>query len=162
MELYFLRHGDAVEQGYADFDRPLTPHGETSIRVVGRSLVAMAIRLDKVFTSPLVRAKQTANLAVREMGLKVDIVDTQNLIVGADPLLLIEELNREPNSSNILVVGHEPFLGMFVSLLVFGSPAGRLPLKKAGLACVEADQPIGPGVGTLRCLLTFKQMQIMH
>lgn len=122
----------------------------------------MAIRLDKVFTSPLVRAKQTANLVVREMGLKVDIVDTQNLIVGADPLLLIEELNREPNSSNMLVVGHEPFLGKFVSLLVFGSPAGKLSLTKAGLACVEADQPIRPGVGTLRCLLTFKQMQIMH
>lgn len=43
-----------------------------------------------------------------------------------------------------------------------GSPAGKLTLKKAGLACVEAEKPIGPGVGSLRSLLTFKQMEIMR
>lgn len=162
VELYLLRHGDAVEQGYADFDRPLTLHGERSIRVVARSIVAMGFGIDKILTSPLVRAKQTADLVVEVLGTKTKVLETRNLIVGTDPLFLMKELNQELNNSNILLVGHEPFLSVFSSILVFGSPAGKLMLKKAGLACVEADKPIGPRVGSLRSLLTFKQMEIMR
>lgn len=162
MELYLLRHGEAVEQGYSDFDRPLTPLGETRVRMVGHSLVAMGLRPDKVLTSPLVRAKQTAALVVEESKSTVEIVETSNLIVGTDPMLLVDELNREPEESSILLVGHEPFLGMLISLLVFGSAAGRVTLKKTGLGCVEVAKPVGPGSGSLRSLLTFKQMEIMR
>lgn len=162
MELYVLRHGEAVEQGYPDFDRPLTPLGATRVRVVAQSLATMGLRFDKVLTSPLVRAKQTTALVVEELKSPVEVVETSNLIVGTDPMLLVEELNREPEKSSILLVGHEPFLGMLISLLIFGSAAGRIALKKTGLGCVEVAKPVGPGSGSLRSLLTFKQMEIMR
>ena len=151
-ELLLLRHGLAEERAGAadDGQRGLTPEGrERTARVIQR-LVSLDLACDVVLSSPLVRARQTAELAVA-WGLAPELELAAALAPLADPLPLLERwlgpLSPRPGWRRLALVGHEPDLSTLAALLI-GVPMAQAPqalqLKKAGVALLR--WPAAPSV----------------
>lgn len=149
-ELLLLRHGIAEERrpDLADGERALTRRGIARSRAVLERLVALDLGCHRLLTSPLRRARQTAELAV-QAGLAPALELAAGLAPGGDawPLTL------QPESlERLALVGHEPDLSHLAARLI-GAPAGALSLKKAGVALLHCDAPLACGGWRLRLLL---------
>lgn len=166
MELYILRHGLAVERGTPGFGddamRPLTPKGEKQLRKTVAALREMEPAFDLILSSPLLRAKRTAEIVAAELKLRKRLKLSAALAPGRDPEILIAELNRlKPSPETLLLVGHEPDLSRLISLLVTGDVHLRMDFKKGGLCKLEAEILRGGQCAMLVWLLTPKQMRLM-
>lgn len=168
-ELLLLRHGIAEERDpdpgdqadQADRRRSLTSEGaERTARLISR-LCDLDLGCDVVLSSPLRRARQTAELAVAG-GLATDLELAAGLAPLADPLPLLERwlgpLSPRPGWRRLALVGHEPDLSTLAALLI-GVPMGQAPhalqLKKAGVVLLQcAAAPVANGLaGTARLAL---------
>jgi phosphohistidine phosphatase len=166
MELFLLRHGPAVERGTRGFEddstRPLTPKGRRQLRKTTAALKKLEADFDLILSSPLVRAKQTAEIVAAGLKLKKRLKFASALAPGGDADILMRQLEREkPGPKRILLVGHEPDLSQLASLLVAGGPQLQLDFKKGGLCKLEADKLHAGKCATLAWLLTPKQMKLM-
>ena len=129
--LWLLRHGEAVPHGSKeDEERELTPRGAHESRTAGRALARMNIEFDACYTSPKVRARQTAALACEELGVEAHEVD----VLGdgferADA----EDLLAGHRGGCVLVVGHEPSF----SRVVHDFTGARIDFPKGGVAGVR-------------------------
>jgi len=137
-ELYLLRHGIAAEPGTGGFtsdaERPLTPEGKSILKRTAEAMLAMGIEFDLILSSPLVRAKQTAELIRQGLGTSTEICFTDNLVLRADARELLREISENyPRKKNILLVGHEPFLSALISRLISGNDQCPIEMKKGGL-----------------------------
>ena len=151
MNLYFLRHGEALDGAqFPDSERPLSNHGLQQAAAIGTFLRGRGIRFDHVFCSPLLRARQTAEILLRESGA-TPINSTDALFSSSDPHLILGEL-RMTNGEEVLLVGHEPHLSKTISLLLGLEDRSRVEMKTCSLACVAAATP-NPGRGMLRWLI---------
>ena len=159
MELFLLRHGDALARGGDDASRPLSPLGELQASVAGRTLVRLQLRPLLVLSSPLLRAEQTAQIVMKE--LNIDVVETtEYLSPTTDPRQLIDELNdRSPAS--VLLVGHLPSLQIAASLMVSGVREAGLRVMTGTLIGVETPPRIEYGTGALKWLFSYEQMKAM-
>jgi phosphohistidine phosphatase len=158
MKLYILRHGDAVERGdrrYAsDAERPLTPKGIKRTRQLTNALRRMDVTFDQIYSSPLVRARQTAEIVARGLDLEKNLRITNHLSTsGAYVDLVAQVENARSSSDAILLVGHEPHLSGLISLLCTGGPSLGLTLKKGGLCRLELDAAKPGRCATLEWLL---------
>jgi len=146
-ELFILRHGIAVPHGMpgiADDERPLTSKGEQRMRQVGRGLAALRLDVERIVTSPLPRARRTAQIVAQELDLIDKLETSMMLSAGADPHRLRDWL-RNRSEDRLMIVGHNPDLSDLVGLLILGD-VGRFPfeLKKGGLAALSATPHSGP------------------
>jgi phosphohistidine phosphatase len=140
-QLYLLRHGIAVQRGASDVpddERPLTPKGEKRMRQIGRGLRRLGLDFDKIATSPLPRARQTAEIVADALGLSDLLEDADALRADRSPAAIRDWVVGRPESS-LMLVGHNPSLSELVGLLVVGGHAPDLcVLKKGGLAALSA------------------------
>ena len=153
MRVYFLRHGKAESRSEwrgDDADRPLTPGGEGEMRREAKALRAMDLALDVIVTSPLARARRTAELVADELGLQERLVEDDRLAHGFDARRLEQVLAAHGPAESVMVVGHEPDLSATVAELIGG---GDIVMKKGGLARVDVTVPVAGG-GQLVWLLT--------
>ena len=149
MELYFLRHAEAEAKapGMEDVDRALTEEGRKVIGRVIEGLKRDGVRFDIIFTSPLFRARQTAEILANTLSPAGGTVVTNALLVGSPPSELVAELKGRQVLRIILIVGHEPHLGMCIAWLT-GKGEEETKLKKGACARVEVTSP-GEGRGEL-------------
>jgi phosphohistidine phosphatase len=157
--LLLLRHGLAEERGAAwpEAQRPLTAEGVQRTRAVLARLAALDLRADRLLTSPLVRARQTAALAV-EAGLAASLEETAALAPGGPARAGLEAaLAGLPAGGRLLLVGHEPDLGDLAAGLI-GAAAGSIVLKKAGLAWLQRPAASGAAPWRLRLLIGPRQL----
>jgi phosphohistidine phosphatase len=156
MRLFFLRHGIAEDRGpgKSDFQRRLTEEGLKEMDGVGKGMRRLNLGLDLVLTSPLVRARETAEIAAKALDLEKALKTEERLASGCNFADLQQALSGVPDQSRVLLVGHEPDLSEFVGHLIGG---GSVRMKKASLACVDVDA-VQPGYGCLRWLLEAEQM----
>jgi len=164
MELFLLRHGPAVERGTRgfedDFARPLTAKGRRQLRHTAAALKRVERRFDLILSSPLVRAKQTAEIVAAALKLKKRVTYANALAPGGVASILLRQLGRvKPAPKRILLVGHEPDLSRLISVLVTGGPRLQLDLKKGGLCKLEAETLRAGPCATLVWLLTPKQLK---
>lgn len=150
-QLWFLRHGEAEPHGSRESDaaRPLTPRGEEQSALAGRGLAALGCTFAHAFTSPKVRARDTARLAVAALGLQA--VEHPPLSSGfsrADALELAKLLGDD---GRMLVVGHEPDFSQVVHDLT----GARVDFKKGGVAAVRLEGSTG---GELISLLRQREL----
>ena len=136
--LYLIRHAIAFERGPRwpdDAKRPLTHKGSARMREAIDGLRAMKVELDLVITSPLVRAKQTADLLIGAWPTAPALVESDALAPGKRPASVGEVLAAHAATENIALVGHEPGLGELGAWLI----GAKKPLmfKKGGVACFE-------------------------
>ncbi len=154
MNVGFFRHGPAVArgtEGVSEADRPLTPEGRKKTVQAARGVRELDLGFDAVFTSPLPRALQSAEIVAEMLGLKnPEVLD--GLSPGSSPRRLLAAL-ADLESETPLLVGHEPLLSSAVLLAISGASAGSLELRKAGLAVVEVEAGAARTRGTLKLLL---------
>lgn len=147
VELLLLRHGIAEPRGSGREDgaRALTAEGRQRTRLICQRACALGLKSPVLVSSPLLRASQTAELAV-EMGLAPAFTCHDGLSPGADPLPLLQQLISQGQGDGPrrwLLVGHEPDLGSLACRLL-AAPPGAVALKKAGLALLRWDQILSP------------------
>ena len=153
MHLVLIRHADAVplgEQGIRhDEERPLTPKGVAQSEALARALGHLGVRLDALLTSPLVRARQTAErLATGSVRPK----ECPSLAPGHKKREVLEHV-REIKGDAIGLVGHNPDLSELVGWFIGDKNAG-IDLDKSGVACVAFDGKPAKGGGVLVWLCT--------
>ena len=139
-DLYLIRHAIAAQRGEDwpdDTKRPLTETGTARFKEVVKGLAWLNVEIDEIFTSPLVRASQTAHLLANGLANKAVVKTLEALAPGHPPGVVVTELSRVAKRRRIALVGHEPDLGQLAAHLL-GSPR-TLPFKKGG-ACHIAVQ----------------------
>ena len=143
MKLFILRHGDAVEHGdprFKENERPLTPKGIQRTKNLAHALRQMEVSFDAVLSSPLARARETAEIIVRGLQLEKNAEWTDALLPSGGMDTLVRQINaKHPVPATVLLVGHEPYLSGFVSLLCTGGPGLPIEFKKGALCRLEVD-----------------------
>ena len=160
MQLILMRHGIAVDrsEGLPDFERPLTPKGRERTHQIAQWLHSRGDRWDALLSSPLLRARQTAEIA-QQSGLAAEVEIFDALAPGGAFGELVNWWRSQQGIEAIAVVGHQPDLGEWVELAIWGQESGSIQLKKAGVAIVEfPGGRLRVGGGVLRELLTPKSM----
>ena len=167
MNLVLLRHGVAVERAEFDYAgdaaRPLTAKGKKQLRHVAAAMAAMELNFDLILSSPLVRARATAEIVAADLKLRKRLVFADELKPGGDAKKLVQKiagLKKVPGS--VLLVGHEPDFSELISLLVTGNHGGGFALKKGGLAKLEIQKLRAGKCATLAWLLTPAQMKLIR
>ena len=135
-KLYLIRHGIAADRldGQKDEERGLTEEGAGKTKQVAKKLRELEIGFDLILTSPLLRARQTAEI-LRSAGLSGKIEESGYLAPDGDisSWLLILERWCDGGGRSLALVGHQPDLGNWAEILVWGEARQGLVLKKAGI-----------------------------
>lgn len=131
MRLLLVRHAEAAP-GTPDEERLLTPRGRTQARALGERLAREGVRPDVLLTSPLRRARETAELLGRALGLVPE--DERRLAPGATPEAVEEAVAGR--GALVVAVGHQPDCGR-VAAAILGGPEPSVPT--AGV--VELELP---------------------
>jgi phosphohistidine phosphatase len=139
MKVFLLRHGTA-EDGADDFARRLVEKGRAQARQVAELLARMGARPDRILTSPLVRARETAEELVRRLGGRPAEIVVEDRLAPGHPLAAMAAALVEVEARAVLAVGHEPSLSRLAGYLT-GAEGLRLDLRKGGL--VELELPPG-------------------
>jgi len=162
-ELYLVRHGLAEERGEAwpaDTKRPLTEEGIARMRKAARGLARLGVAMDIVLTSPLVRARQTAEIVAAELDPRPSLVSVESLSPAGSFAAVVADLEKHARKTRFALVGHEPSIGEIAARLIGSRHA--IEFKK-GAVCridVEALPPSGPG--DLRWLITSKILRAIR
>jgi phosphohistidine phosphatase len=144
-QLWLLRHGEAEpHDANDDAARQLTERGRDQARSAGRALAALGVQIHLAFTSPKVRARDTAVLACEALGC--DPIEHEPLAAGFDRYDALELLAIAGDDQRVLVVGHEPDFSQVVHDLA----GGRIALKKGGVAAMRIDGTNGELMVLLR------------
>ena len=159
-EIYIVRHGIAAERGEAwpdDTKRPLTTRGVHRFRDSVGGLKWLDFAVDEIFSSPLVRAKQTADLlaAGAATGVAVKLLDA--LAPGHAPAVVMTQLAKTAKRHRIALVGHEPDLGGLAAHLIGASHP--LAFKKGGICRIDIGALSPKRTGSLVWFVTPKVLR---
>ena len=153
-ELYLIRHGVAAERGLAwpdDAKRPLTEEGIGRMKKAAKGLKRLDVRLDVVVSSPLVRARQTAEVVAGVFDEMPPLVFTAALAPGGRYSDLLADLQTQVRRTRIALVGHEPDLGRLAARLAGSRRA--FEFKKGAVCRIDVDALPPARSGTLRWFL---------
>jgi len=160
MDLLVLRHGEAGRRSPlpSDSKRSLTAEGQQEIVDLSNGLKSLDVKFDHILTSPLLRAKNTAEIVAKSLKFKGKIEEIDALKPEGNKLEFYSILSKLKQDSMILVVGHEPYLSTMISEAISQSDC-RINLKKAGLARIRVLSTTPKIKGELRWLLTPKHLK---
>jgi phosphohistidine phosphatase len=144
-QLWLLRHGEAVpHDSKPDDERELTPRGRGQSETAGRALAKLGVEFAACYTSPKVRALETAQLACRALNIEPAIAQSLGGRFDRDDAL--ELLRAHGPEDRVLVVGHEPNF----SQVVLDFMGGRVDFKKGGVAAIRVERTAGELIVLLR------------
>jgi phosphohistidine phosphatase len=150
MELYLLRHGDAMPAQASkggDAQRPLSEAGAARVKREADALALLRLPVQVILTSPLVRARQTAEIVARRVSLLESLHEDDRLSPGFGEPELAGILREHRDLRGILLVGHEPDFSRVISACIGG---GKVECGKGSLARVDIEKP-----GSLRGVLAW-------
>lgn len=161
MEIYLIRHGIAAERGtYSnDDERPLIPQGIKKTQKVASKLQSIGIKFDVILSSPLVRAFQTAEILL-QAGLSSNLetftpLEPRGKIEDWLQWLQLKQNHNYPDT--LALVGHQPDLGNWTEMLVWGAIRNQIIIKKAGIVGLRISNSKNIlGNGELFLLTSFK------
>ena len=131
MRFYFLRHGIAEDFSTSDFERALTGRGKRRVGRLATMLREMGLKPDAIFSSPRIRARQTAEIVADALGQSVTTSDAVNF--GFDLDNVADLTKALPGAADVMFVGHNPDMSLVVAELT----GCDLNMKKGGLARVD-------------------------
>ena len=164
MNLYIVRHAIAVPAGTPGYEddsqRPLTGKGKKKMERIAQGLKDLEVELNLILTSPYLRAADTARILRKVFDLgKSDVVETEHLAPTGYGDQLINLINEKyANIADLALVGHEPYLGNLISVLVAGDPNSSFTLKKGGVCRLSVDTLQYGRCATLDWLLAPSQL----
>src|SRR5687768_13245527 len=157
MKLLVVRHAAAMDRedfartGESDDFRPLTNDGKDEMKAVAKGLRDMVGELDVLATSPLVRARETADIVADAYGIERAVVE-RSLMPGASFGDFEKWCSANGERKVIAIVGHQPHLGSLVTWLLTGREEPRVRLKKGGACLMRFDSTPRRCGGTLNWL----------
>jgi phosphohistidine phosphatase len=165
IDVYLVRHAIAEDRDPArwpdDSRRPLTEKGAASFRRAARGLQRIVPTVDRVLSSPYPRAWQTAEILRDEAGWPAPEPRDQ-LAAPSSPDAALELLRDQGANTSVALVGHEPNLSSFASLLLTGSEAPlRVELKKGGVIALDWATAPGPSAALLRWIASPKILRAL-
>jgi phosphohistidine phosphatase len=144
MDLYIIRHAEAVALGdngiRTDTERPLTALGRAQAKALAVALQEHDVQLDKLYTSPLVRARETAAGIVENWNGTAPAVDTCDVLAPGGKAKKLASFLRDADAHAIGLVGHQPDLAEHLAWLI-GSKKANINLEKAGIAALRCGEP---------------------
>ena len=163
VRVYLIRHAIAFERDGRrwpdDRERPLTAEGVEKFRRSAPGLAWLAGDMDCVVTSPLVRARQTAEILASAAGWPAAIEEPY-LAPGHNTQQLLATV-RARRGSAIALVGHEPDLSRLAAVSFDARTHSCIVLKKGGAACLEFDRAVRPEGAQLLWLATPKLLRAL-
>ncbi len=157
MNIYLVRHGEAVPHGSAvalDADRPLSSKGEEDALAVGCALAAIDPEISTILTSPLLRAADTGTIIAKQFNGRAAVRASVNLAPGFSHKALLEELLALGSSAHVVAVCHQPDIGAFLSFLIADTSRAAVAFTPGSVAAVTLT-PTGSQIeAQLRWLLT--------
>jgi len=166
MKLILVRHGLAgnklkfASSGRHDSVRPLTEKGIKRMKKAAKGLKNIIRRPDAVISSPYIRARQTADILGKALGVK-KIEEFKALEPESKPEGFLSSLNKFSADSLVFLVGHEPHLGAVISECLAGSCASFITLRKGGACMIEFEGKRIPGKAALVWLLEPEQLELL-
>lgn len=152
MRVILLRHGPAASRDASrwpdDTARPLTASGRERTARAMHGLAKLEGDIGVVYTSPLVRADETARILADVLECTEPPQTMTALHPGGSRRRIIETLEKLDAGLTVVLVGHEPDLGKLAGMFLFGAPAS-IPLKKAGACVIQFVGPVRAGSGRL-------------
>jgi len=168
MNIYLMRHGVAVDAGdpsvVDDSQRPLTDKGVKRMRRAARGLRRLNIDFDIILTSPILRARQTAEIVATTIGMESRLEEISGLAPESSVEHLLFGLSRYQDREHLLLVGHQPLLGQTLAWLIDasrGSAKLEFNLRKGSLCRVEIDGLPANKPAELHWLMTAKQLRLL-
>src|SRR5262245_31146640 len=160
LELFLIRHGVAAERSDEypdDSKRPLTSDGIVRLRKEARALDLLGVTFDQILSSPLVRARQTADVFAEIMKSKPPVATTDALTPAGSPAAVIQELSKYMRKASIALVGHEPNMGELAAHLIGAKIP--LPFKKGAIARIDFSIFPPKGKGQLAWFVTPRMLR---
>jgi phosphohistidine phosphatase len=164
-----MRHGIAADLGVGgvirDADRPLTPEGRARLQTMAEGMRRLDLKFNLIFTSPLLRARQTAEVVadILELQHKVKVLESLapgRSLIGAESGKAEIFLEMGAFSfARALFVGHQPDLSEVTSFMLTGNRNLNTEFKKGGLCAIEMTSIPPRGPGLLRWLLQPRQLR---
>ena len=165
MNLCFLRHGIAVDRASGtnadDRSRTLTPKGIKRIQREAQGMLRLSLSFDRILSSPLERARQTAKIVAQALQLEDRLEEFEQLSPDQSVRDLLSGLAAYAGKKQILLVGHEPLLSSTVSFLLSEKSGAQIQLKKGGLVCLELDAIPPRKSAVLQWALAPKHLRLM-
>lgn len=137
MWVYLMRHGDAVDARLAGGDeaRWLTEFGREESLRTARELKERVGNVERIFSSPYVRAAQTAELAATVLGDSTEFTTLDALVPEGNPSMVIDALSALDPSIAVLLAGHEPSMHHIAGAL---TGQGNFPsFEKSEITAIE-------------------------
>ncbi|MHB8618519.1 MAG: SixA phosphatase family protein [Chloroflexota bacterium] len=161
MRLLIMRHGPAETQraGQPDGERRLTERGREETAAAARGLARLAVLPRLIITSPLPRARETAELAAAGLGLVGSLKVDEALSAGARPTSILGVLRGL--GGDLLVVGHNPDLSDLVSYLLAGECAVPIDFGKGGVVALQFRDAPRRREGVLLWYLRRRQLAML-
>jgi phosphohistidine phosphatase len=157
VELFLIRHAEALELGERgitnDDERPLSEKGEADAQAAATALQAKGIVLDRLVTSPLLRARQTAEILLRVWSRPELILDTCDSLTPSGKPRKLSKILLKTGGEKIGLVGHMPHLGEYAAWLL-GNKKFEIEIAKAGIALITCGELPAKGLGSLQWLVT--------
>ena len=154
-ELYLIRHAIAEERGNAwpdDAWRPLSVQGRAQMRKAARGLEQLGVTFAVILSSPLIRARQTADIVADALAIKPEVIVADSLSPEGSYAEVMVDLAKQHRGRAIAMVGHEPNLGELAGRLAGSRHA--FAFKKGGVCRIDVESIPPGGPGTLRWFLT--------
>ncbi|HZR79484.1 MAG TPA: phosphohistidine phosphatase SixA [Candidatus Binatia bacterium] len=160
--IFVVRHAIAEDRAASgrDADRALTREGRKKMKRAARGLAVLEVRPAAILTSPLVRARETAEILAAELNVPIELCPP--LASGADPREVAAVVEQRSPDDALMLVGHEPDLGQIVAAWLTGSRDGlAVRFRKGAVACLMAGMLPPEGRATLDWFLTADQLGAM-
>jgi phosphohistidine phosphatase len=141
IRIYLVRHGIAVDHAergdLPDDSRPLTGKGRLRFRRLARAFARLGEPIDRLFTSPLPRAVQTAEILAGALR-QGDVGVLESLRPGAPPEALLQELAKKAKDAQAIgLVGHDPQMTLLVGLLGEVPQGAQVDFKKGSIVRID-------------------------
>jgi phosphohistidine phosphatase len=154
LNIYFIRHGIAIDRSpdLEDAERSLTKEGIKKSHDIAQKLQKLGLKFDLIQSSPLIRAKQTAEIFAGTFKSPLEesefLAPDGSFKLWLRGLLTWQDCRQDQNlpCNSVGIVGHEPDLSAWAEILIFGEARGAFVLKKAGIIGItipEVGLPVG-------------------
>lgn len=164
MNIYIVRHGIAVEQGtsgLSDADRPLTKEGIERMQKAARGLKRFLDPPDLIVSSPLLRAKQTAEILAVALQTRDGVEEWAELSPASAPHSTVTLLKSHADTvKSVVLVSHEPHVSALAALLLGMKPLA-VSFKKGAICALSCPHSLAAGKAELLWFLTPKQLRLL-
>ena len=166
MKILIVRHAIAEERNpyslpkRSDSERALTPQGRVKMERAAHGLYRLVHHIDIIAHSPLVRAKQTADI-LNVCYPKANLMEIEQLEPGTNAEDVGDWLDLVTRGDVVALVGHEPDLSYLLGWLTTGREESFIRLKKGSAVLLECNVKLGPGAADIQWMLTPKQLRTL-